>query len=118
MTVDVSLLNQIAGVLGFCIAVASMIFTFFATRSKATEERFKTGSDRMDRHDKRLQTLEQTVQALPGREDIHNIEIHVERMAGEMGRVTAVMEAQTKLMERLERVVTRHEDHLLKGNQR
>jgi len=29
-----------------------------------------------------------------------------------------VMEAQTKLMERLERVVTRHEDHLLKGNQR
>ncbi|ALF02068.1 MULTISPECIES: DUF2730 family protein [Salipiger] len=118
MTVDVSLLNQIAGVLGFCIAVASMVFTFFATRSKATDERFKTGSDRMDRHELRLQTLEQTVQGLPGRDDIHGIEIHVERLAGEMTRVAAVMEAQTKLMERLERVVTRHEDHLLKGNQR
>jgi hypothetical protein len=116
VTIDLIILNQIVGVLGFCLAVVSMVFTFFATRSKATDERFKAGSDRMDRHELRIQTLEQTVQALPGREDIHKIEIHVERMAGEMGRISAVMEAQTKLMERLERIVTRHEEHLLKGS--
>ena len=33
-----------------------------------------------------------------------------------MSRMEAVMEGNTKIMSRLEQIVSRHEDHLLKGN--
>jgi hypothetical protein len=108
-------LKDLASVAGFLLAIATAVYTFFATRRAKVDERFKAGSDRMDRHELRLHALEQTVQGLPSREDIHKIELSMSNIAGTMGRMEAVMEGNAQIMQRLETIVTRHEDHLLNG---
>ena len=109
---------------GLMLPIAGMIYTWVATRQKDVETRFADinrrfgeGSERMDRLDSRLSRTEQTVQGLPSRNDIHAIELHMERQAGSLARMEAVIEGTSKVMERLETIVTRYEDHLLKkGN--
>ncbi|TMV09836.1 DUF2730 family protein [Ruegeria sediminis] len=97
------------------VSIATVIYTWFATRRSNVDERFKAGADRMDRHELRLNSLEQSVKAMPTREDVHKIELAMERMNGTMGRMEAVMEGSQMIMSRLESIVSRHEDHLLQG---
>ncbi|MGH1416883.1 MAG: DUF2730 family protein [Pelagimonas sp.] len=99
--------------LSFLFSILAMIIAIFRTRQSKVDERFKSGSDRMDRHDSRLQAVEQTVKALPSSQDIHKIELMMAEMSGTLGRMDAVMEGNAKIMGRLETIVTRHEDHLL-----
>lgn len=112
-------LDDLKSLMGLILPIGGMIYTWIATRRKDVERRFKDGSDRMDRLDGRLSRLEQTVQGLPSREDIHKIELHMSRITGTMERMEAVMEGNQRIMGRLETIVTRHEDHLLqKGDSR
>ena len=53
------------------LSIGSIVFAWFRTRRIAVDgrfqeadARFKTGSDRMDRHESRIQSLEQTVKAI------------------------------------------------------
>ena len=105
------------------LSIGSIVFAWFRTRRIAVDgrfqeadARFKTGSDRMDRHESRIQSLEQTVKAMPDRQDLHKIELALERVSGTMGRMEAVMEGNQQIMARLELIVSRHEDHLLGAN--
>lgn len=98
----------------FIVALAAIIIAFFRTRQSKMNERFKAGSERMDRHEARLARIEQTVSALPSKDDIHKIELSMSQMAGALSRMEAVMEGNANIMTRLETIVTRHEDHLLK----
>lgn len=97
----------------FLFSVAAMGVAIIRTRRTAVDDRFKAGSDRMDRHESRIQTLEQTVSGLPSREDVHRIQLSIAEMTGSLGRMEAVMEGNAKIMSRLEAIVSRHEDHLL-----
>lgn len=111
--------------LPFLFAVATMIYTWWKTRDqntasqfKAVDERFKTGSERMDRHDSRLASIEQTLRGLPVKEDMHKLQLAMSEMKGEMKAMAAAMTGSNSLMERLESVVERHESHLLEGNRK
>lgn len=99
-------------------SVIVMVFAWFRTRNHNVDDQFKTGSDRMDRHDKRITLLEQTVTVMPDKEDMHRMELELAKMVGALGQMQAVMEGNAKIMERLETIVSRHEDHLLEGNKR
>lgn len=99
-------------------SVCAVVLAWWRTRRSAVDDLFKAGSDRMDRHELRLQSLEQSVQAMPTREDVHKIELSIERMNGTVGRMEAVLEGNNQIMARLEAIVSRHEDHLLQGNGR
>lgn len=108
--------------MGLILPIVGVVYTFIATRRKDIESKFegvqtqfKAGSDRMDRHEGRIASLEQTVGGLPSKEDIHKLELHMEKVSGTMSRMEAVMEGNQKIMSRLETIVTRHEDHLLTG---
>ena len=100
------------------VSLATLVFAWFRTRRTAVDERFKAGSERMDRHDSRIQAVEQTIKTLPDRNDMHQIELSIERMNGTMTKIEAVMEGNQQIMTRLELIVTRHEEHLLQGNGR
>lgn len=102
--------------LAVLITMGNIVFTWYRTRDRQIETRLKTGSDRMDRHEIRLTQLEQSIKSMPSREDVHNIELSMERMNGTMGRMEAVLEGNQQIMARLESIVSRHEDHLLQGN--
>lgn len=99
----------------FALSIGALVYAFFANRRKDVDERFKEGSKRMDRHDNRLVALEQAVQAMPGKDDIHALQLELTKQTGSLGEMRAVMEGNGKIMERLEAIVSRHEDHLLEG---
>lgn len=97
----------------FGLSVGAMIYSFFVNRRKDVDERFREGSKRMDRHDGRIAALEQTVQAMPEKEDLHQLQLKLAEMNGSLLHMTAVMEGNAQIMGRLETIVSRHEDHLL-----
>ena len=101
--------------LSLLASLGTLVFAWFRTRRHAVDERFKAGSDRMDRHELRITSLEQSLKGMPSREDVHKIELSMERLNGTMGRMEAVLEGNQQIMSRLEAIVSRHEDHLLQG---
>ncbi|QBR36042.1 DUF2730 family protein [Leisingera sp. NJS201] len=100
----------------FAGSLGTAVYVWISGRRTNVDERFKQGSDRMDRHENRLISVEQSIKSMPTREDVHKIELAMERINGTMGRMEAVLEGNQQIMGRLENVVTRHEDHLLNGS--
>ena len=100
------------------MSVAVMVFTWFRTRRQDVDERFKAGSDRMRAMEAQLAALQQTVDAMPGKDDLHRIELHMERMTGEMKAMSASQRGTNDILRRLESIVSRHEDHLLENGKR
>ncbi len=99
----------------FVLSVSAIGYAFFVNRRKDVDERFRTGSERMDRHERRIASLEQTVQSMPGKDDMHSIQLEITKQTGALSTMQAVMEGNAKIMARLETIVTRHEEHLLDG---
>ena len=89
-----------------------------AARFRDVRERMKTGADRMNRHELRLNGLEQTVRSMPGKEDVHALQLELARQTGALAEMSAHLAGSAKIMERLELIVSRHEDHLLGGKGR
>ena len=111
--------------LPFILTVLGLVYTWWRTRDrnvddrfKGVDERFKLGSERMDRHDTRLNSMEQTLRGLPVKEDMHALQLAMSEMKGEMKAMATAMTGTNSLMERLENVVDRHEAHLLEGNRK
>jgi hypothetical protein len=97
------------------LAVGSFLYTHYRTRTRSLDQRDEEGAHRLDRHDSRLQSLEEKLAAMPGKEDLHQLHLDIARISGAISRMEAVTEGNAKIMERLERIVSRHEDHLLNG---
>ncbi|ANT39895.1 hypothetical protein RGUI_0825 [Rhodovulum sp. P5] len=89
-----------------------------AERHSQIEERFRQGSRRMDDLTRRTDALEGTVRQLPGKDDIHAVQLEMAKISGALGEMRAVMDGSNKIMARLEAIVSRHEDHLLDGSKR
>ena len=53
----------------------------------------------------RLASVEQTLRALPTKEDMHQLHLAMKEMQGEMKTTAAVMEGNNKIMSRLEGIV-------------
>ncbi|QEW21214.1 hypothetical protein LA6_003422 [Marinibacterium anthonyi] len=113
VTLDLNFLKDLTGVLAFAISVISMIYAVVGNRRKDIERRFHEGSKRMDRHDLRLQELAQTVQGMPGKDDMHRLELQLSEIAGDMKAMSATMLGMSQSMARTEKIVGRHEDHLM-----
>jgi hypothetical protein len=56
--------------------------------------------------------MEMAHQTLPSVSDLHELELVMERLKGEMSRMTVAMSGQSDIMTRLEAIVLRHDDHL------
>jgi len=111
--------------LPFLLTLVTLIYTWWRTRDrnvddrfKGVDERFKLGSERMDRHDARLASIEQTLRGLPAKQDMHELQISITELKGELKTMAAVIDGRNRLMERLETIVERHEDHLLDGGKK
>lgn len=112
MTVNIDLIFKLASLFSIFVSCAAMLVAFFGNRRKYMDERFHEGSKRMDRHDLRLQALEQDVKSMPGREELHRVELSLSEIAGDMRAMSATMSGMAGSIERTERIVGRHEDHL------
>ena len=68
---------------------------------------------RLDRHADRITALERAVSGLASHDDIHGLQIAVEKQTGTMREIRAFMDRDTETVARLDAKVTRIEDHLL-----
>ena len=108
-------LDTVLKIFSLGLSILAMVYAFFVNRRKDVDERFREGSKRMDRHESRISSIEQTVQAMPGKDDMHALQLELVKLTGSLNEMRAVMEGNTQIMERLENIVSRHEDHLLEG---
>lgn len=104
----------------FAIAIGAVIVALVRTRRSAVDDRLKEvqtrlghGDERMDRHERRIGSVEQTIQSMPGRTDLHDVQIELVKLTGSLNEMRAVMEGNSNIMGRLEAIVSRHEEHLL-----
>ena len=103
---------------GVLVSAFGSLITWMRLRNEAQNKRLEGQSARLDRHDARLSAVEQTLQTLPASQDLHRVELALERIGGDMREMRASMSGQQQIMVRLESVVTRQEDHLMKGSGR
>lgn len=95
--------------------IVNILYTWWRTRDQNVETRFNDAAGKLDALDRRVSAAEQTLRGMPAITDLHALQLSLSEIRGEMRTITAVMEGQTQIMERLERIVARHEDHLLDG---
>jgi hypothetical protein len=113
--IDWDLVLKSAGVV---LSLMAWIYAFFATRRKDLDRKLEEGRERMDRHSARIDRMEQTLQGMPGKDDMHALQLELIKQTGAMEKMAAVMEGNAKITERLEIIVTRHEQHLLDGGKK
>ena len=104
--------------LGVIFPMLVAFYTFIATRRKDLDKDLKDGRDRMDRHEARISRLEQAVQNMPGKDDMHALQLELVKQTGSMEKMAAVMEGNAMITARLEVIVSRHEQHLLDGGKK
>lgn len=109
-------LKDLASIASVVLSIGAMFYTFLASRQKNNTRQFTLLNTRIDELEHRVTRVEGRLDNAPSSEDIHGLQLQMERMSGGLGKVVAVMEGNAKIMERLENIVSRHEDHLL--NQR
>jgi hypothetical protein len=105
--------------LSFVLAIVTIVYTWWRTRDsnvdsrfKAVDAKFKDGSERMDRHDTRLNSVEHTLRDLPTKDDMHKLHLSVERMSGKIDTMVATNEGTNKVIGRLEAAVDRQDSYL------
>ncbi|MGS4945185.1 DUF2730 family protein [Meridianimarinicoccus sp. RP-17] len=117
MTLDLDTFIRIAT---FVMSVGAMVAAWIATRRKDVDVRFdglaekiESQRARIEAAEARLSRVEQQVESMPGRGELHRLELTLTQMAGNLSTISESMNGQREIMKRLENIVTRHEDHLL-----
>jgi hypothetical protein len=96
------------------INFGALIWNIFSGPSKKNGARLDAMAQTLAALDHRLSSVEQSQRVLPSKDDMHELELAMERLKGEMKTMSQVMAGQSAIMERMEAIVGRHEDHLLK----
>ncbi|UWQ93000.1 DUF2730 domain-containing protein [Rhodobacteraceae bacterium M382] len=94
------------------IAFATILFTWYRTRDQRFEDKFQAGSKRMNEQDLRLQRIEQQIEAMPDKDDMHAMQLTLADINGELKAVRSTMRAIAESQNRLETISSRHEDYL------
>ena len=111
-TVQVLILWALA--LSTVINLGTVVWNIFSGPSKKNGARLDALAAQLGLVDQRVAKVEQAQLALPSKDDTHELELAMERLKGEMKTMSEVMKGQSSIMERVEAIVARHEDHLLK----
>lgn len=93
--------------------ILNILYTWWRTRDQNVETRFKAGSERMDRIDQRLASVEQTLRGTASKEDMTGLRLGMATLEGELREIRAIAAASAKHGERQDAVLTRIEQFLL-----
>lgn len=113
--------TSVADVLLWIVGLSTLLsfatagWTVFSGPSRKNATLIDALKVRIDDQEKRLSMVEQAQMALPKSGDIHQLELAMTRLQGEMKTMSVAMQGQSNIMERLESIVGRHENHLLDG---
>lgn len=91
------------------------VWNLITSASRVNARRLDDHSARLDEHGMRISGLEQGQKTMPTKDNMHELELAMERLKGQLNTVSQAMSGHAQIMERLEDVVARHENHLLDG---
>lgn len=63
----------------------------------------------------RMTNVEQSLRIIPSKEEMHDLELAMSDLRGEIKTMSETMRGQNEIMKRLELIVGRHEQHLLES---
>ena len=98
------------------ISCGTALWSIFSGPSRRNSSKLDEHARRLDAYELRISRSEQSQTTLPSSKDMHELELAMENLKGEIKTMSAVMSGQSAIMERLEAIVSRHENHLLDGN--
>ena len=110
MSLDV---DTITKVLSLALSVGAMVFAFFANRRKDVDAKIGALEARQTQADQKVLMLEAKLEAVPGKDELHDLKLQITRQTGTLEVMAANMEGNARLMSRVEAIVSRHEEHLL-----
>ncbi|HET7410087.1 MAG TPA: DUF2730 family protein [Paracoccaceae bacterium] len=98
------------------LSVGAMLVAWIRTRRVDVDRRFEKVVDNLVDFDRRVQRLEDGRAALPTKEEVNALLIQLTALHGKLDVLSTRMDGQSEILTRLDRVTTRHEDHLLQTN--
>lgn len=110
----VQVLNLWAIVLLTALNLGTLVWNILSGPSKKNAARLEALSVQLSGVAQRLAQVETRQAALPSQQDMHELELAMERLKGEMKTMSQTMAGHAEIMKRVEAIVSRHEDHLLK----
>lgn len=100
------------------ISIASSLIALATTIYQGVTSGAKANAVMMADQAKRIEKLELALAGVPARDDLHNLHIALADMRGDLKAMGATMKGNAQVMERLELIVSRHEQHLLDEGKR
>ncbi|MEM8553988.1 MAG: DUF2730 family protein [Pseudomonadota bacterium] len=97
------------------ISLFVAIFAWVRTSRRDEAARFTEITRRLDDHDRSLALVSQEIDGMPGRDEVHRLDLQLSELSGQLQTTNANLTGQRELMGRLETVVSRLEDHM-RGN--
>lgn len=94
--------------------LASLIWGVFSGPSRKNAQAIEAMSKEVELLKARMSLMEQELRTIPAKEEMHELELAMTRLQGELKTMSETMRGQSEIMKRLEALVSRHEDHLLK----
>lgn len=95
------------------VSIAALVISLVGSRRREINDRITALTDRLEKAERTGERMNQRMDGLPSKDDIHALELTVTRVASGMEAMNATLAGQREIMVRLEAIVTRHEDHLL-----
>jgi hypothetical protein len=91
------------------------LWSIFSGPSKRNAATLAEQATTLGRMEARLQSVELKQASLPTTEGMHHLELSMEKLRGELNTVGVQIKGQAEIMERLEAIVSRHDNHLMQG---
>ncbi|WP_282094330.1 DUF2730 family protein [Epibacterium ulvae] len=113
MSLDADLIYKLASL---ALSLIAMVYAWFATRRKDLDKRLHDGSKRMDQHDLDIQSLKQSLESLPARQEFHELQILMTELGGDMKAILEQLKSVGDSQRRMEKTVGAHETYLREMN--
>lgn len=104
--------------LGLIATLALALIGWVRHRLARVDTGFETAKDERRDLAMRVTAVEQAVASLPGHKEVHNLQLTMANIAGELREMRAMMDGSKQIMARVESMVTRQEDHMLESAKR
>ena len=112
---SVQVLNLWALVMLTFTNLGVVLWNIFSGPSKRNAAKLDHHASMFESYGQRLSSVEQAQKQMPSKDDVHRIALTIAEMQGDVRAMRVEVEGNMAIMERLEAVVSRHENHLLKG---
>lgn len=91
------------------------VWNLLASGSRANARTLDAHGETLHGLDGRLSAVEVSLKAMPGKDELHQVSMSLADMRGDIRAMGASVDGQRQILSRLETVVSRQEDHLLRA---